>query len=75
MSEEIKPVEKLVKTFNDTNYFAKGTYKRDFLELFSTATLANFFTKTVLAPLERWRIIKQTQLLYLLRPNKFRSFS
>lgn len=43
--------EKLIKSFRDTNYFAKGTYKRDFIELFSTATLANFITKTVLAPL------------------------
>lgn len=23
--------EKIVKTFNDTNYFAPGTYKRDFV--------------------------------------------
>ena len=23
--------EKIVKTFKDTNYFAKGTYKRDFI--------------------------------------------
>lgn len=68
------PTEKIVKTFNDTNYFAKGTYKRDYVELFSTATLANFITKTVLAPLERWRIIKQTQLTYELRPVKFTSF-
>lgn len=69
------PTEKIVKTFNDTNYFAKGTYKRDYLELFSTATLANFITKTILAPLERWRIIKQTQLTYELRPVKFTSFA
>jgi hypothetical protein len=70
----VAPTEKIVKTFNDTNYFAKGTYKRDYLELFSTATLANFITKTILAPLERWRIIKQTQLTYELRPVKFTSF-
>jgi hypothetical protein len=67
--------EKLVKTFSDTNYFAKGTYKRDFIELFSTSAIANYFTKTVLAPLERWRIVKQTQLSYELRPNKVKSFS
>lgn len=67
--------EKIVKTFSDTNYFAKGTYKRDFVELFSTSALANYFTKTVLAPLERWRIIKQTQMSYELRPNKIKSFS
>ena len=66
--------DKLVKTFHDTHYFDKGTYKRDFAELFSTATLANFITKTVLAPLERWKIIKQTQMTYELRPNKMKSF-
>jgi hypothetical protein len=78
MSAEI-PVtpekEKIVKSFSDTNYFAKGTYKREFAELFSTSALANYFTKTVLAPLERWRIVKQTQLSYDLRPNKIKSFS
>jgi hypothetical protein len=27
---QVKPqAEKLVKTFSDTNYFGKGTYKRD----------------------------------------------
>lgn len=54
MSATVTPTlekEKIVKTFSDTNYFAKGTYKRDFLELFSTSALANYFTKTVLAPL------------------------
>lgn len=64
----------IVKTFKDTNYFALNTYKRDFVEVFSTATLANFFTKTLLAPLERWKIIKQTQLAYELRPKKITSF-
>lgn len=63
-SEAVPATEKIVKTFNDTNYFAAGTYKRDFVEVFSTATIANFVTKTILAPLERWRIIKQTQLAY-----------
>jgi hypothetical protein len=43
--------DKIVRTFNDTNYFAKGTYKRDFIELFCSATLSNFIAKTVLAPL------------------------
>jgi len=71
----VAPTEKIVKTFNDTNYFAKGTYKRDYVELFSTATLVNFITKTILAPLERWRIIKQTQLTYELRPVKLTSFT
>jgi len=71
VATDIVEKEKIVKTFNDTNYFARGTYKRDFLELFSTSALANFFTKTVLAPLERWRIIKQTQPAYELRPSKF----
>ncbi len=65
--------DKFVKTFNDTSYFAQGTYKRDIVELFTTSTLANFFTKTVLAALERWKIIKQTQLTYELRPNKMNS--
>ena len=64
----------LVKTLKETNYLAKDTYKRDFLELFSTATLANLFTKTLLAPLERWKIIKQTQMAYDLRPKKFDNF-
>jgi hypothetical protein len=74
MSEADPSREKIVKSFQDTNYFAKDTYKRDFVELFSTATLANMVTKTVLAPLERWRIIKQTQLTYELRPSKYKSF-
>ena len=66
--------EKMVKTFSETDYFAKGTYKRDLVELFSTVTVANLLTKTILAPLERWRIIKQTQPTYELRPIKFTSF-
>jgi hypothetical protein len=74
MSLAVAEKEKIVKTFSDTNYFAKGTYKRDFVELFSTSALANYLAKTVLAPLERWRIIKQTQLAYELRPAKFSSF-
>jgi hypothetical protein len=56
--------DKIVKTFKDTNYFAKGTYKRDLLELFSVTTLLNFAATTILAPLERWKIIKQTQQAY-----------
>ena len=67
MSLAVAEKEKIVKTFSDTNYFARGTYKRDFLELFSTSALANYLAKTLLAPLERWRIIKQTQLAYELR--------
>lgn len=74
MSLAVAEKEKIVKTFSDTNYFARGTYKRDFLELFSTSALANYLAKTLLAPLERWRIIKQTQLAYELRPAKFSSF-
>lgn len=74
MSVGPTPAQKLVQTFNDTNYFAKGTYKRDWIDVFSTSLLANFFTKTLLAPLERWRIIKQTQNAYELRPQKFHNF-
>lgn len=31
MSEGAVVGDKIVRTFNDTNYFAKGTYKRDFV--------------------------------------------
>lgn len=64
----------IVKTFRDTNYFAERTYKRDFAELFSSGLLANLAVKTLLAPLERWRVVKQTQPAYLLRPSKFINF-
>jgi hypothetical protein len=35
--------------------------------------LANIATRFVLAPLERWRIIKQTQIAYPLRPVAFKN--
>lgn len=35
--------------------------------------LANIATRFVLAPLERWRIIKQTQVAYPLRPVQFKN--
>ena len=54
-------VDKIVKTFSDTQYFSERTYKRDFLSLLGSGLGANVITKTLLAPLERWRIIKQTQ--------------
>lgn len=36
---------------------------------------ANIIARTVLAPLERWRIIKQTQVAYPLRPIVFKNFA
>lgn len=31
MDPVVDSEEKIVKTFKDTNYFSKGTYKRDFI--------------------------------------------
>jgi len=44
-------VKQMTKTFKETNYFAVGTYKRDFVELMSSGLLANFITTTILGPL------------------------
>lgn len=45
-----------------------------FREEFTYAGVANIITMTLLAPLERWRIIAQTQKAYPLRPKKFKHF-
>lgn len=37
--------------------------------------IANIVARTVLAPLERWRIIKQTQIAYPHRPLVFKNFT
>ena len=59
-------------TSSDAQHLQQGTYKRDFVELLSSGVLANLITTTVLGPLERWKIIKQTQMSYDYRPkNKF----
>lgn len=60
-----------VKTFKDTNYFREKTYKLDFANAFFTAGITSILSKTILAPLERWRIIAQTQIAYPKRPMKF----
>lgn len=63
-----------IKTLKDTNYFASGTYKADWRDYMVDVGIANILTRFVLAPVERWRIIKQTQVAYPLRPLQFSSF-
>ena len=62
-----------VKTLKDTNYFAPGTYKHDWRDYMINVGIANILTRFVLAPVERWRIIKQTQVAYPLKPVQFTS--
>lgn len=62
-----------IKTFKDTNYFTHGTYKREFKDYMTEIGLVNIATRFVLAPIERWRIIKQTQVAYPLRPAQFKN--
>lgn len=61
-------------TLSHSNYFAPGTYMAKFKQEFAYAGVANILTMTLLAPLERWRIIAQTQKAYPLRPKKFKHF-
>jgi hypothetical protein len=63
-----------IKTLKDTNYFVPGTYKYDWRDYMINVGVANILTRCVLAPLERWRIVKQTQIAYPLRPLHFSSF-
>lgn len=69
MAAPITESHQLTKTFKDTNYFAVGTYKRDFVEFLTSGALANFIVTTALGPFERWKIIKQTQMTYDYRPK------
>jgi hypothetical protein len=71
----MEKVEKVsfIKTLKDTNYFRPRTYKKDFFDLLTTTGLANILTKTILAPLERWRIISQTQPTYYNNNQKFKN--
>lgn len=62
-----------VKTLKDTNYFVPGTYKYDWRDYMVNVGIANILTRCVLAPVERWRIVKQTQVAYPLRPLRFSS--
>lgn len=63
-----------IKTLKDTNYFVPGTYKNDWRDYMINVGIANILTRFVLAPVERWRIVKQTQTAYPLRPLHFSSF-
>jgi hypothetical protein len=40
-----------VKTFKDTNYFAQGTYKREYRDYINEIGFINIVTKTILTPL------------------------
>jgi hypothetical protein len=40
-----------VKTFKDTNYFAQGTYKREYRDYIYEIGFVNIVAKTILAPL------------------------
>lgn len=61
-------------TIHNTEYFPKGAYRTQIKDELTTAGVANILARTLLAPLERWRIIAQTQMAYPLRPKKFTSF-
>jgi hypothetical protein len=50
-----------VKTFKDTIYFPKETRRYNFVYELENAGIAQFITRTLLAPIERWRLFSQTQ--------------
>lgn len=50
-----------VKTAKDTIYFPKGSKRYDFVHELENAGIAQFITRTLLAPIERWRLFSQTQ--------------
>lgn len=49
------------QTIKKTTYFPKGTRRYDFIYDVENAGVAQVITRTVLAPLERWRLYSQTQ--------------
>jgi TPP-dependent indolepyruvate ferredoxin oxidoreductase alpha subunit len=55
-------------------YITPGSYTDKFTQVLVSSGIANVITKTILAPVERWRIISQTQTVYPLRPKKFNNF-
>ena len=66
MDEQIKD--------NHIESLAPPSYSSSFKNILVTSGVANFAIKTILAPLERWKIISQTQMTYSLRPKKFSGF-
>jgi hypothetical protein len=52
------------------NYFAPGTYMHRLRAELVSSGLPGLLVTTLLAPLERWRLIAQTQSAYPLRPKK-----
>ena len=57
-----------------TNKQPNSTYFSDFQNLILASGLTSIGIKTILSPLERWKIIAQTQYYYPLRPKKFANF-
>lgn len=57
-----------------THTQSNSSYFSDFKNLLLASGLTNVAIKTILSPLERWKIISQTQYCYPLRPKKFTNF-
>lgn len=49
------------QTFKNTIYFPKGTRRYNFVYDLENAGIAQIITRTLLAPIERWRLFSQTQ--------------
>lgn len=43
--------QRKIRTFKDTNYFAKGTYKGDWRDYMVDVGITNILTRIVLSPL------------------------
>jgi hypothetical protein len=61
ITNTVIPISFEQKTVKDVTYFPLGTRRYDFVHYLENIGIANLFTRTVLAPMERWRIIRQTQ--------------
>lgn len=65
------------QTLKDVTYFPKGTRRYDFVYELQNAGIAQFITRTLLAPVERWRLYSQTQNSLntgFIRYNNFNDF-
>lgn len=49
------------KTAKEVTYFPQGTRRHAFMQYLESFGVAQLITRTLLAPIERWRLIRQTQ--------------
>lgn len=56
----LKDGTSIQKSIKDVTYFPQGTRKYDFLYYLENVGIAQLISKTLFAPIERYRIIKQT---------------